>query len=241
MSTGPTIRRGDPLLPPAIETRLWRYLTMRKCASLLETSELYFRRAALLPDAFEGTAPPTNVAVREALLERRPDLRPWIEPLPAFEAQARRETYVNCWFSGDAEDGAMWDQYAEGGRGVVIRTTAGRLGEAIVPNPARGVMLAQVTYIDRERERFVELGSTLRWYVHKDRRYANEREVRAITIHHQPEAQPDGLLVPVDLSGLLDQIVIGPRASGEVVLRVHELSEARGLRDRVRLSALELA
>ena len=214
---------------------------MSKFVSLLEKSALYFHRAALLPDTFEGTAPPTNRAIRPALIRRYPQFGPWIEPLDAFEAQARRETYVNCWFSGDAEDAAMWDQYAEGGRGVVIRTTADRFGEAIIANPARGIMLAQVTYIDRERERFVELGNTLYWYVHKDRRYAHEREVRAITIHHQPEAQPDGLLVPVDLSGLLEQIAVGPRAPGDVVMHVHALAEARGLADRMRLSALELA
>jgi hypothetical protein len=214
---------------------------LRKFTALLERGALYFRLASLLDDTFEGTAPATNVSVRDALWKRYPEFRPWIETLPAAEAQARRETYVNCWFSGDVEDSAMWDQYGEGGRGIALRTTAGRLGESIIPDPSRGVVLVPITYIDRERERFIEIGNTLYWYAHKDHRFAREREVRAITIHSEPDAQPDHQLVPVDLGVLLEQIVIGPRASGDVVMRVHELSEAKGLGNRVRLSALELA
>jgi hypothetical protein len=38
---------------------------------------------------------------------------------------------------------------------------------------------------------------------------------------------------------LLEQIVIGPRATGDVVMRIHALGAARGLANRVRLSALE--
>lgn len=135
----------------------------------------------------------------------------------------------------------MWAAYGEGGRGVAVRTTAGRLGEAIIPDPVRGVALAEIVYLDRERERLVELGNTLYWFIHKDRRYAHEHEVRALTIHHAPENQPDGLYHPIDLDVLVEHVVVGPRAPGEVVTRVHGLASEHGFATRVRLSALELA
>ncbi len=188
--------RPDPWPDPPAEARLWRYLSLAKFESLISDKAVYFCQAQRLEDAFEGTAPPTNRAVRPALLERYPQFRPWIEPLDAFEAQARRETYLNCWFTGDDEDPAMWQAYADGGRGVAIRSSVAALRDALVPGPAHAVMVLQVRYIDRERERFVEIGNTIHWYVHKDRRFATEREIRAITIHHDPAGQPVGIKDP---------------------------------------------
>lgn len=230
----------DPWPRPAPDAPLWRYLPLWKFESLLAERALYFRRAGLLADPLEGTAPATNRAVRPTLLQRYPHFRPWIEPLDAFEAQARRETYLNCWFGGEREDGAMWDDYAEGGRGVAIRTTVARLEAALAPGTGRTVVVLQVRYINRERERFVELGNTLYWYAHKDERFAHEREVRAITIHHDFDAQPAGLFIPVDVTRLFEQIVVGPRAPAETVLRVHDLLADARLPDRIALSMLAL-
>src|SRR4051794_33087869 len=98
----------EAFVRPSPTAKLWRYLDLAKYVSLISSATVWFSRADLLGDPFEGS-------MSEANGRLRPEVYADSEiPPEAFElfAAARREslrrTYVSCWHKGEWESAAMW-------------------------------------------------------------------------------------------------------------------------------------
>lgn len=113
--------------PPSNDTVLWRYMDFTKFVSLLEKSALFFCRADLLVDPFEGSiSPQTPPAVPSNLTEGL------VRLLPLDLREVARLTYVSCWHTGDFESEAMWRLYARERDGIAIKTIFHRFTDAFV-------------------------------------------------------------------------------------------------------------
>lgn len=224
------------------EEQLWRYLRPDRFLDLVSHEHLYFASARQFQDPFEGATavmPPGIVPDRRFLPKNEYGER-------AFE-ELRRLTKICCWHRTTYESDAMWQLYAAAWKGVAIRTTPGKLIEAIKPFKLRGdyadetLWGGNVRYVDLLKERLNV--SMLERFMYKHKAFSWEQEFRLIISLRLAEefgvAVPDeGIRVAVDLRLLIDRIYLGPALSEEDIKTIRLAAEAVGLGDRVRVSSM---
>ncbi|CAM1341807.1 DUF2971 domain-containing protein [Tenacibaculum amylolyticum] len=112
---------------------LYRYVSIEKLISFLNTGSLYFARMDSFEDNLEGIIPYDIVELfanyddLPSLEERNPEISKeiWkdienhragkLTKLQESLLNRQKERFVSCWFLSDAESIAMWDLYATDG------------------------------------------------------------------------------------------------------------------------------
>jgi hypothetical protein len=229
--------------PDDPERSIWRYVDFTKLVSLFETSALYFSRADLLSDAFEGSWPTRNVRARPDWWPK--DLKISSEQFGEVTRRQRLRTYINCWNRSDGESAALWGIYVPPNGGVAIRSTFARLTSSFepdLPEPAAhgyetGVFVGTVNYVDYSRETIPE-GNALSPFVHKRRSFDFERELRAVltlrpsearSLDEDPAPTPPGVELSVNLETLVDEIRVSPLAPTWLATLVRQVCKRYGL------------
>lgn len=189
-----------------------------KFVSLLDTSSLFFCRADLFRDPFEGSYSQANLALRPQIYK---DLTPeqfnrMIEQQTRFAKWIREWTHISCWHANEFESAAMWDLYAKTDEAVAVETSYARLAQALPENAYMGI----VQYIDYQTQWLPE-GNTFYPFVHKRKSFEHEREVRAV-IQELPVEQnqiavgkpnsASGQVVPIALDSLIAAVHVSPTA-----------------------------
>lgn len=221
------------------ETKIWRYLDFAKFLSLLSTSSLYFSRIDQLDDNLEGSPTASQLERVEAILRDHPDHRS-LDAL-SMARIARRWVYVSCWHENENEDRAMWKLYGKEDNTIAVVSTAHRLANAVlgVAGTYMFSIVARVLYIDHREDEFAAVANAqvVEPFVHKDRAYAYEKEIRALLCSEQwwkldSSSEPDasGVMVPVVLEELIAEIVVPPGSPVFIENAVREI-----LHDRYRL------
>lgn len=159
-------------------TPLWRFMDFTKFVSLLDRQTLFFSRADLLGDPFEGSYTEVNVHMRPKWSKAMGAEEDFLSGLSDSHALMPRTTFVSCWHASAYESAAMWSLYARTGDGIAVRTSLHGLSESLV-EASQNVFIGAVTYLDHTTEAVPE-GNTLRPFMHKRRSYEHEREVRAV-------------------------------------------------------------
>src|SRR5258708_4109608 len=214
-------------LPTNKDIRLWRYMDLAKYLSMLDRGSLFFARATLLGDPFEGSSTMAMVSAREYIRANRardPALAAWKDlpdemfTLPgAFAKQAVRSYLISCWHMNEHESAAMWKLYSSSNEAVCIQSTYRRLRQSL----PQCVSIGEVNYINYETEGF-PIANWFNFIMHKRLSFAHERELRAIFWESdgRPDAQPykaqiepSGLAMEVDLSALIERVHISPAAA----------------------------
>jgi hypothetical protein len=224
----------------AEETVICRYLPMWKFKSLIETGGLYLSRLNEFKDQLEGRAP-------QAVWEISGDnMKQWF-------ATNREHFFVCCWHINDAETPDMWKEYAEG-RGVMIRSTVGRLRvELSTPAPEPGLphdgfTIGVVEYLDQDKIKAYEgmaagLSNTTPMF-RKAPGYIKEAEYRMILRSGAASEEiawrerKTGVVVPVDLSRLIQEIRFSPPSDAALRSEVEALLPGTPLLDRLVPSTL---
>ena len=211
----------NPLKQPGKDDVLWRYINLEKLLSLVHSKALYFSPLEALGDPYEGFAP-----------WPAPNHQGPLGKVVARELPGTQSMRVCCWHQNPEESVAMWDLYAQRGSGIAIRTTFGRLGDAIL-NEGITVFCSMVYY-----EPFTRQGETQHFDMRggapvvKRESFAHEREFRTWTEGDSPAS------VPVDLDQLIEAILVSPRTEPWITDVVRDALSAHGLVDRVRRSDL---
>jgi hypothetical protein len=210
-----------PLFKPPADrgAPLFRYQDLAKLVSLLHSGALFFARSDQLGDAFEGST-------TQASLDYRPD---WYDQIPpaavdslrknagAFRVQNRYWTFVNCWTASATESVAMWRLYVGSGHGLAIESTYDRLTGAL--GGAKPVFVGMVEYANWKTD-VIPDGNSLAPYVYKRAGFEYEHELRAM-VWDPPTSEEGfdwsrplqpGLVLPVDLQGLLARVRLSPFA-----------------------------
>jgi hypothetical protein len=196
------------------DARLWRFMDFTKYVSMLHRGALFFTRADLLPDQFEGFYSPGH---------RRPRRPGWLE-----ERQSLRELVcLSSWHRNEHESAAMWRIYLSSGEGVALRSTAARLRVGFAATPET-VQLGVVRYVDYERERVAE-GGELDAFFCKRKSFDYEREVRLAWRADLALDEP-GRYLRADLESLIETVVISPAGEPWFEELVRSVTEKYGFR-----------
>jgi len=235
-------------------TPIWRYMTIGRLESLLAEG-LYFASATQFDDAFEGAVTEAEITRREQDADRfLPDdpatRRLWLNDLSQAFEDLRRMTKLSCWHASTGfENVAMWDRYLTPFEyGVAVVSTVGSLKAALQEfrlEPQYGeepIVVGKVRYIDYAAES-MEDTSTTAVFMHKRIEYSDEREVRAILSLRMASEfgvpiPDEGVFVGVDLSLLIHEIRLWPKAQDTDESAVQQLIGDAGVSCEVRRSSL---
>ena len=214
------------IAPDNKDEKLWRYMDFAKFVSMISTGSLWFSRPDKFDDPFEGSRPnyyvnERNTVVVEQYRAQYPDM-PVEELKQIVEATFNRDLsirnqyfYINCWHMNDCESEAMWRLYGERNGAIAIQSTYRRLFNCLPPECKVGKVFYRANDPNEATDE-----QTKNIFLLKRKAFDHEREVRAIT--HGEEQRSDnnivlpntkaGLAVQVNLSELIEAIVIAPTA-----------------------------
>jgi len=196
-------REHDDFSPPEnVDQPLWRYMSMTKFVSLLETQSVAFARADRLGDIWEGQRGKANA--------RPANEGPGV-PTDGL-VQAAQQMYVSCWHEQDGESAAMWSLYAGWDpirrEGIAVRTTFRQLVESL--GGTDELRAGRVLYHDYDAD-FVPEDNVFAPFMRKRQSFEHEREVRVVI--WRPDGGPEpSLAVPVDVPRLISEIRVAPSA-----------------------------
>ena len=215
--------------PPGLEATLWRYMDFTKFISLLDTQSLYLARADTLGDPFEGSFPEWNVALRP---HRYPE--EFLDKISSISQNAREMVFVSCWHECDNESAAMWSLYAREHEGIAIRTSHRSLRDSLKGEEL--IHIGRITYIDYAKK-LIDEGNIFDPYLYKRQEFGHEHEVRAMTCELSSNP-PKGIYHNVDLSVLIEGIIIAPYAQDWFDTLVRSVASRYGLGNYVFRSSL---
>ena len=132
----------------------------------------------------------------------------------------------------------MWDSFVQGDNGVAVVTTVGAFRDVLdAGSGPRDVFVGRVVYLDYRAGSWGAFHPFAPAF-HKRRLFRQEQEVRAVMVWPSYRDLADGITgvpaaagmaVPVDLSALIQRIVIAPRASSRLSGVVSSILHRYGL------------
>ena len=227
----------DPeFIKPKEKARIWRYMDFTKFVSLIEKKCLYFSRADMIGDPFEGSFSKANIPFRDILYKDEEHVK--AEDISEVYKLIREFTVINCWHINWQESAAMWKLYLKSNEGIAIQSNFERLKTSF-NYEKDNIYIGKVKYIDYEKELVPE--GPLQCFVHKRKSYQHEKELRAI-IQRLPSKgisrrarRPflNGLYVPVDLDILIGRIYVAPTSPEWLFELVKSIIKKYGLEDNI--------
>jgi hypothetical protein len=215
-----------------------------KFVSLISSANLFFCRADLFKDPFEGSYSKANVTLRPQVYNDMPEVarENMMTHMSTFSKWVREWIYISCWHANEYESAAMWDLYAKTNEAVAIETSYERLQRAL-PDEAH---LGCVQYIDYDTEWLPE-GNVLYPFMHKRKSFEHEREVRAVLL--ELPANDSGVevgkrnslrgkAVPIIINDLITTIHVAPTAPAWLAGLVAEVASKYDLFAEVKRSDL---
>ena len=227
------------ILPPA-DTFIWHYIKFEFFQSLLSSRALYLSRMDCLSDKTDGMFAAANQTSTTPIMQRLANssgLLKMENDAALFPANdiLRRMAFVHCWSIRRNESPRMWHAFlGDNSRSIAIRTTVGRLQEALRDQP---VELARVIYYAPGKCRPDWSHSAA--FLAKDREmFEHERELRIIhTLDISKHPENLFKLIPVNFKSF-SKIVVHPLSDGAFAQEVRsELAKAR-IHAMVRRSSL---
>jgi hypothetical protein len=243
---------ADMCLPN--EIGIWRYMDVARFLTLIDESKLYFARLHELGDPWEGSW--SKADSDELLSGSDPESR------RRAVHEFNRLALISCWHENQQESVAMWKLYVSGREGVALKTTVGRLRRVLTVNSVtwRRPTITRIRYGDITASEACDFGGILHAespLFRKNVGYEHEREVRAVIYdphdcalvalqtaneaadrpsHHSEVGR--GEAVPVDLSILIERIVVSPDFPKWAVASLQKIVEALDLHVQVESSSL---
>lgn len=219
--------------------------------SLLRDQKLRLGRTDLQEkDSKDSCYPEANLHSQSEMTKRLNERFKIIEDSKAMiESQniSRRYSYIHCWFNQKQEDSNMWRDFGGNGFGVCIQTTTSRLQNSLKQNESHlHTEVAPATYTD---DAISTLFSSAPFF-RKDKQFQNEKEFRVlarIKMEHIPKEPgteflaeaPEFQPVEIDLSKLLDTVIIGSKVSDEDFIFLKTWIQSLSPSVAVRRSSLE--
>lgn len=219
---------------PSSETKIWRYIDFTQFVSILDRRALWFGRADKFKDPLEGSFSRATVDTRELRYEDSDIPIESLNKLAEAFRTYRKCAFMNCWHRSSYESAAMWDLYSIQNQGIAIRSTVGRLHDALTRNHNAIVegqdipedrdidyifIIGNVRYIDFDKH-FVPENWLPAPLFHKRQSYEHEKELRVLFSKNFTEVvtgekppsdiMEPGEYVPVDLDILIDELYVSP-------------------------------
>ena len=221
--------------PSSFDIKFWRYMDFTKYVSMLDSNSLYFSRADLLGDSFEGSSSRANLELRpqvyKEMIEEMSKANPvnqdagtgWLDEWSRIIESGRQWLFVNSWHMNEYESAAMWRLYAKTDEAIAVQSTYARLRDCLPSEIDVGrqdpseAYIGEVQYIDYDTDWLPE-GNTFYPIVHKRKSFEHEREFRAVIYDGSGRGdrfsknQRKGLLIEVSLDDLIEAVYVAPTA-----------------------------
>ena len=232
------------LVEPPDDQVLWRYMDLSKFLFLVETRALHFAPLTSFKDPFEGHLPR---CIAEAYWRIPADLpceqhaahRELARLSMAKLVEGREMVSASCWHANEGESAAMWALHLKSGDGIAIRTTFGRLKEALRESEVR-ILGGLVNYVDYDTyERGDARINVLEWAVLKRRSFAHENEFRALHFDH--ERLGEGVRVSVRLESLIADVYVPSATPAWIQELVTKITVRAGIVAPLLVSGLDSA
>jgi len=213
--------------------KIWRYLDFTKLVDLLYSSSLYFTRADLFNDIFEGSITKTTSELRAKRLNdlikmgqsRYVGKSDWWSK---ENQNARKEIAINCWHMNDHESAAMWKLYLKSNEGIAIQSTYERLIRSLDETKI-AILVGAVKYIDYDKDMIDS--NKFSAFLHKRKSFEHEKELRCIIwksgFNNSTKINLDngGVKVEVNLMKLIENVYVSPDSPTWFTELVKEVSE----------------
>lgn len=195
---------------------------MSKFYSLLNDKALYLCRADRLQDRFEGTYS------RKQILEMKDWFTKIGEPqMDEIEKENRRRdrlrSYISCWCMSDCDLDLIWKGYVRNPPGVAIKSSVKKLKEicdkAVSCYP---IDISIVSYFDHAKGENIDYLGTPTTFFHKDKHFKLDNEIRIVHYPNVSEPTLPHVMLPVELTDLIEDIVFQPRVKGDTIKTVKE-------------------
>lgn len=180
---------------------------------------LYFSRADLLGDEFEGAYSKANIAMRPIVYQGKIPQHA-LEKMSELYKLRPKNMFINCWHCNPIESAAMWKIFSRSSEAVAIRSSFRKLRSVLPPNCFVGL----VNYVDYNST-WIPEGNVYEPFLHKRGSFRHENEVRAIIDGSIIDKRPDGTTfinlaapqengkhVEVSLEDLIDEVYVAPSA-----------------------------
>jgi hypothetical protein len=207
--------------------RIWRYMDLTKFVWMLQRQALFFARADILGDPYEGhytryTALAEDEFVRsvEAGTEfekwktmSEADLRKSYKEMLEGIKKVKLEMFVSSWHMNDEESAAMWRLYTTLNEAICVTSTFQNLFDALPP----AVYFGGVEYIDYERDP-INMNNVFNYIMHKRRSYMHENEARAVLNAGRFGSgkfteENGGVRVGIDLTSVVESVYLSPSST----------------------------
>jgi hypothetical protein len=219
-------------------------MDLSKFIWMIQRNALYFCRSDLMGDPFEGhytkaiadqeeeyirtlQSNTAFMAVPHNLDFAREAYRVSTRELPK---QLKQKYFVSCWHMNEEESPAMWKLYTSQNESICIRSKYQIFANLL---PA-GVLLGCVKYIDYRQDSFDNTKDMSSYIVHKRKSFEHEREIRAVVYCNETcpfeQAGERGLIVPIDVAALIEEIFVSPTSQSPLTEVVGGLAQKYGLR-----------
>ncbi|WP_130912688.1 DUF2971 domain-containing protein [Pseudomonas sp. Sample_9] len=238
------------------EEIIWRYMTLDRLINLLDDRALFMTGlgAYSKSDPYEGYPPPIvlkqvkNQCPTSMYFSHDASNSQDLNNFKVFAERIFLSRAVSCWYQGNEESEAMWKIYGDTGKAIAIRTTTGKLAEAL-GDEFHG-KIARVLYInytkvtqeDADAVMGAHAQNALLDPIYKRHSYAHEKEVRIyMPIKNANIHDPDSYksqLAPIDYVDMIDEIVVSPFCGGTYLKATKAVATLFGVGDRVRHSTL---
>lgn len=234
--------------PENLSAKIWRYMDFTKFIDMLRTGGLFFSRADKLGDPFEGSWPRINAQgwrdhacemEARALADKR-EFTQSAEVLSRAFKSFTKNHGINCWHMSEVESDAMWKLYLLSNEGIAIQTRYDLLRDSFSSVEER-IYLGKIRYLNYETEHFSN-DNVFNPYMHKRLGFRHEREIRAVlTRYPENHGEPlgTGVLIPVELSKLVETVYVAPFCGDWVKDNVEEVISRFGYKFHVVRSSLE--
>jgi len=219
-------------LPPDPDTIVWKYMDLSKLIDLLLSGKMFMSRSDKFEDQYEGTfSEPTFEEIKRLSVDNPEFLQ--------YYKQHREQVVISSWHLNEYESFAMWQIFTQKHEGLAIRSTIGRLQQALEPERQFEQHIGEVNYIDYKRE-YIPFDNAFFPFLFKRKNFNYEREVRIITdVSHTGIEIDNGLKIDVDISRMIDRIYIHPKSENWYKNLVVELLKRLGFDFAIEKSDLE--
>lgn len=221
-----------------------------KYISLLHRKTLFFSRADLLGDPYEGSISRKNKELYPIIYRTYSlDMR---ERMSSITKGAVQWTYVNCWYMNEHESNAMWVS-TNTDKSVVIQSTYKKLNNCLSSatiNPDEylgGINLGVVNYVNYKNY-FVPEGNIFSPFMHKRQEFDYEKELRALIHELPPEINNSrnygipnkkrGVSIDVNVDALIEAVYTNPLADIWFTDLVKSVSQKYGFELNIEQSSM---
>lgn len=231
-------------LPVDFDCILYRYTDFRKFQSLIKSKSLYFSRADLLGDKFEGSYSKPAIEFRNIMYkDASPEFRE--KGLSKWSLDFIKASFVNCWQSDTHESEAMWQFYSKFKKPIVIKSSIHKLRSYILDEKTE-FLLGFVKYIDYKNDS-QDIGNMFSQLFYKRREHRHEQEFRIIDARllllnqykNESKKIEKGVFIPIDIQNLIESIIISPYIDKSSYQEIENYLSKVSLRNKLQKSSLE--